>query len=77
MSQRASVNDPFGNIQHLSAFDIPGGYSVHPAISSDGTAFYFTSGGLNGDIYVSYNVPEPETLLLLGIGGVLLRRSNR
>ena len=77
---RQSLNDPFDNIQHLSQFDIPGGSSNHPAISSDGTAFYF-SGGAPGatqsDIYVSYLVPEPATLLLMGIGGILLRRFKK
>jgi hypothetical protein len=74
---RQSLNDPFGNVQHLSAFDIPGGWSNHPAISSDGTAFYFV-GGRTGmpaaDIYVSYNIPEPATLLLLGLGAVIIRK---
>jgi hypothetical protein len=74
---RQSLNDPFGNIQHLSAFDMPGG-SNHPdmAINSDGTAFYFVSGS-NADIYVSYLVPEPATLVMMGIGGVLLRRFKK
>jgi hypothetical protein len=78
---RNSLNDPFGNIQHLSAFDTLGSGSNHPdmAISSDGTAFYFVvaSAGQPGDIYVSYLVPEPATLLLMSIGGVLLRKSKK
>jgi len=76
---RSSLNDPFGNVTHLSMFDTPGGYSIHPAISSDGTAFYFASGlaGQTADIYVSYNIPEPATVLLLCLGGLLLRRSRR
>jgi hypothetical protein len=77
---RGSPSDLFGNVQHLSAFDIPGGASSLPSISSDGKAFYF-SGGLLGatqtDIYVSYLIPEPATLLLMGIGGVLLRRFKK
>jgi Tol biopolymer transport system component len=76
---RQSLNDPFGNIQHLSAFDIPGASSNHPAISSDGTAFYFVvaSAGQPGDIYVSYLVPEPATLLLLGMGAFILRKKSK
>ncbi len=41
---RSSLNDPFGNVQYLSALDMPGRYDDHPAISSDGTAIYFISG---------------------------------
>jgi len=76
---RSLLNDPFGNVVHMSAFDTLGGYSYLPSISSDGAAFYFTGGltGQPGDIYVSYNVPEPATILLLGIGGILLRKSRR
>jgi len=76
---RNSLNDPFGNVTHLSMFDTLGGDSFHPAISSDGTAFYFASGlaGQTADIYVSYNVPEPMTIALLGLGGIWLRRSKR
>ena len=75
---RASLNDPFGNVQHLSQFDMPGGWrSLYPAISSDGKSFYFTTGANTADIYVSYNIPEPATITLLGIGGLILRRKSK
>jgi len=76
---RSSLSDLFGNAQHLSAFDIPGGSSNHPSISSDGKAFYF-SGGLPGtqtDIYVSYLIPEPATIALFGLGIMALRSKRK
>lgn len=79
MATRPSLNDPFGNAQHLSFFDTPGGGSTHPSISSDGTALYF-SRGLTGempDIYVSYLVPEPATIALFLLGIVALRSRKR
>jgi Tol biopolymer transport system component len=77
---RQSINDPFGNAQHLSAFDMPYG-SAHPSISisSDGKTFFLVSSpspGQPGDIYVSYLVPEPATLLLLCLGAAILRRKR-
>ncbi|MHC4312577.1 MAG: LamG-like jellyroll fold domain-containing protein, partial [Planctomycetota bacterium] len=55
---RQSLSEPFGNIEHLSAFDTPGGDSVSPNLSSDGSALYFTrQPGVDRstrDIYVSY-----------------------
>lgn len=75
---RSSLSDPFGNTQILSALDMPGRVNGHPAISSDGTAIYFTSSlsGQPSDIYVSYNVPEPATLLLFGLGAVMFIRKR-
>jgi hypothetical protein len=77
---RSSLNDPFGNVHLLSALDMPGRGNDHPdiAMSSDGKAIYFVS-CLSGqpesaDIYVSYLVPEPCTLMLLGLGTAMLRK---
>jgi len=59
----------------MSFLDTPGGHSQFPALSSDGTALYFmredASGRFTRDIYVSY-IPEPATLVLLGLGAVML-----
>jgi Tol biopolymer transport system component len=72
---RQSLTDSFGNLAHLSIFDNPNG-TVWPCISNDGKAMYFSYGGANTDIYVSYNVPEPTTIALLGIGAMILRRKK-
>ncbi|NIP22292.1 MAG: hypothetical protein GWN67_00375 [Phycisphaerae bacterium] len=51
---RASLSEPFGNLEHLSFFDMPRG-GGHPSLSSDGTALYMAK-TINGveNIYVSY-----------------------
>jgi hypothetical protein len=53
---RASLNETFGHVEHLTIFDTPGGHSGHPCMSSDGTAFYFSGwkSGQPSDIYMSY-----------------------
>jgi hypothetical protein len=62
---RGSLVEPFGDVEHLSVFDTPGGYSVHPCISSDGMAFYFMrqlgEDRTTRDIWVSY-WEEPAVL---------------
>ena len=75
-STRDSVGDPFGASKPLSIFDASNYAS--PSMSSDGTAFYCTRWSTSGghDIYVSYNVPEPATLLLFGLGAVMLIRKR-
>jgi len=52
---RVSTEDAFGNVEHMPIFDIPGGSSSAPSISSDGRTFYFVGvadGGI-ADIWVS------------------------
>ena len=55
---RQSLTEPFGNVEHLSLFDSPGGLSCHPSMSSDGSALYFvkqlSADKATRDIYVSY-----------------------
>jgi len=64
---RASLSEPFGNVEHLSFFDTPGGNSGHPCISSDGTVFYFVRSidGQPCDIYVSYLIENPYELAII------------
>lgn len=71
---RDSLGSLFGNVEHLSFFDVPGGHSNFPCLSSDGMVFYFmaqTGGRSTRDIYVSY-IPEPATVVLLGLGAAML-----
>jgi len=60
---RQSLTEPFGNIEHLSIFDTPGGWSVHPNLSGDGSTLYFIrlldNDLSTGDIYVSYLIVDP------------------
>jgi len=72
---RESRDAPFGNVEHLLLFDTPNGHSVHPCISSDGKAFYFTRSisGAPWDIWVSYlseiPPPPPKTYYVDGVNG--------
>ena len=56
---RQSLSEPFGNVEHLPAFDTPGGLSCHPSLSSDSSALYFIrqfgDDRATRDIYVSYD----------------------
>jgi len=58
---RQSREDAFGNVQHMSIFDIPGGLSSAPSVSSDGRSFYFVgvTDGEMADIWVSYLISRP------------------
>jgi Tol biopolymer transport system component len=75
---RESPDAPFGNIEHLSFFDVPGMDSRFPVLSSDGAAFYFCIVSrvsvATSDIYVSYlsqipPVPEPNIYYVDGVNG--------
>ncbi|HUS71936.1 MAG TPA: LamG-like jellyroll fold domain-containing protein, partial [Sedimentisphaerales bacterium] len=67
---RASVGDPFGNIEQLSFLDSPGSSVGNVFSSSDGTALYFNKkiNEQTWDAYVSYLI-EPATLVGLEIIG--------
>lgn len=77
-AMRTSTDVPFGQPEHLSIFDSPGSALYYPFISSDGTTFLFARSYNGGqyDIYVSY-IPEPATVLSLGLGTLALRRRPR
>jgi Tol biopolymer transport system component len=61
---RATVDSPFDAPVHLSFFDVPEGFCMHPALASDGSALYFMAQQgpypRTRDIWVSYaTVPVP------------------
>ena len=68
---RLSLTEPFGNVEHLSLFDTPGGLSCHPSMSSDGSAIYFVKQFGNDrstrDIYVSYLIVHPYDMAVKAI----------
>ncbi|MCX5638296.1 MAG: hypothetical protein NTX52_11485, partial [Planctomycetota bacterium] len=73
---RESLDAPFGNVEHLSFFDTPGGNSSSPCIASDARSFYFARAlpGQPPDIWVSYAseippVPEPDIYYVDGVNG--------
>jgi len=76
---RASLNEPFGNLEHISFLDAPGGGSAHPTLSADGTAFYFIKGVPGGpvDIWVSYLIEEgPYEAAITRIGNAIDEKVN-
>jgi len=78
-ASRNSLNDPFGDVEHLSFLDSPDYYVAgHPGISADGTALYFCvdSSSVVSNIYVTY-IPEPATIVLLGAAIPWLLRKRR
>lgn len=73
---RASLSDPFGNLEHLSFFDSTYGVSA-PSLSADGSILFFAKGNSDGtsDIYFS-EIPEPATLFLFGLSALVLRKKK-
>jgi hypothetical protein len=52
-----SLDQPFGNVEHLAFCDSPGSGSKHPCLSSDGSALYFQKdlSSFSRNIWVSYS----------------------
>ncbi len=61
---RPTLESRFGAPEHLSFFDVPGGFCMHPALADDGNALYFMAqqgpDPSTRDIWVSYaTIPVP------------------
>lgn len=69
---RESLTEPFGNIEHLSVFDTPGGSNVHPCLAADGSTLYFMrqlgQDRSSRDIYVSY-ISKADTYYVDAVNG--------
>lgn len=66
---RESLDEAFGNIEHLEFFDTPLG-TGSPAISADGTVLYFVTRNPENeksDIWVSYCIEDPYELAIIRI----------
>lgn len=72
LAARASISDLFGTPEVISSLS---GFA-QPTISMDGQTMLLINPGSNWDIYASA-IPEPATIVILGIGGLLLGRSKR
>jgi len=77
-TKRDSLDEPFGPARQLPFFNSPNIDLGAPFLSADGSALYFTKRVDGGqlDIYVSY-IPEPGTLVLVGLGTLAVRRRRR
>jgi hypothetical protein len=63
--------------QSSTALSFPGADSTHVCgISGNNIVGYYLKGA-GAEYGFTYTIPEPATLLLLGIGGMLLRRTSR
>jgi hypothetical protein len=68
-SIRPSIAGTFGTAQQLNYW--PENYGLG-CFSANGQTAYLS---YNGDIYIS-QIPEPATMLLVGLGGLMLRRKR-
>ncbi len=70
---RASLAEPFGNVEHLSFADTMGGHSMHPYLTSDGDTLYFVrqlgEDQTTRDICVSFRFARPMVYYVDVTGG--------